>query len=76
MHTFSVPLLLLFFKVKISCPIGEMEPIKKQKLHTDHFSSENKMLSSATAECMPNTERSLVKYLLTTCKANQCRFMQ
>lgn len=34
------------------------------------------MLSSATAEYMPNTEGSLVKYLLTTCKANQCRFMQ
>lgn len=66
---------LIFANAKLSCPIGEKKPIKN-KLHTDHFSSENQMLSSVTAEYMPNTERSLVKYLLTTCKAIHCRFIQ
>lgn len=49
-------------------------PIKNE--HTDHFSSENKMLSSVTVEYMPNTESSPVKYLLRTCKAIHCRFVQ
>lgn len=61
MYAFSIPLHVLFFvKAKILCPIGEKTPIKN-KLHTDHFSSENKMLSSVIAEHLPNTESSLVK---------------
>lgn len=64
-----------FAKAKILCPIREKMPIKN-KLHTDHFSSENKMLSSVMAEYMPTTESSLVKYLVTTCKAIHCRFIQ
>lgn len=42
----------------------------KNKLHTEHFSSENKMVSSVMTECMPNTESSPGEISLNSMQSN------